>query len=339
MPADGMEVENIPGKNMPVESVLAALVEASPDGMLLVMSNGEIKFANGAASALFGYDDGGLNGVLVETLMPVQVRVDHVDRRNGYLAAPASRPMDTGLELYAQRADESLVPVEISLSPIVIDGDRCTIATVRDVSERRTTAAKLALLSERERIARDIHDMVIQRLFAAGMQLQAVAGIAEPPTVADRMSGVVDELDDTIRELRMAIFHLGIPDAEQSLANHVAAVVDGRRQQLGFVPNLVIVGDIDGIPDFVGEQLIATVTEALSNVARHANATEAGVHVSLVDGALQLTVSDNGSGISGAPKPNGGLSNIVWRATELGGSCTVEAGSPSGTVIAWNVPV
>jgi two-component system sensor histidine kinase DevS len=321
------------------DSIGTAMVEASPDGMLLVASSGEIRFANGAASALFGYDRGRLNGVFVEALIPAAARADHVDRRSGYLEMPTSRPMDTGLDLFAQRADSSLVPVEISLSPIVVDDDQCTIVTVRDVSDRRSAAAKLALLSERERIARDIHDMVIQRLFAAGMQLQAVSSMAEPPAVAERMNSVVDELDDTIRELRNAIFQLGIPDAHQSLANHVAAVVDGRRQQLGFVPDLVITGEIDGVPDFVGEQLIATVTESLSNVARHANATEAHVHVSLVDGVLQLTVSDNGIGIAGSPKPNGGLSNIVWRATELGGSCTVKSGDPSGTIIAWHVPV
>ncbi len=317
----------------------AAMVEASPDGMLLVASSGEIMFANSAASELFGYVVGGLQGVLVEALMPPTVRADHVDRRIGYMQTATSRPMDTGLELFAQRADSSLVPVEISLSPIVVEGDLFTIVTVRDVSERRRAAAQLALLGERERIARDIHDMVIQRLFAAGMQLQAVSSMAEPPAVAERMNSVVDELDDTIRELRNAIFQLGIPDASQSLANHVAAVVGGRRQQLGFVPELAITGEIDGVPDFVGEQLIATVTESLSNIARHANATEARVDVSLVDGTLQLTVADNGSGIAGTPKPSGGLSNIVWRATELGGSCTVRSGDPSGTVIAWHVPV
>ena len=321
------------------DSIGEAMVEASPDGMLLVASSGEIKFANGAASVLFGYPNGGLNGVLVEALMPTAVRAEHVHRRTSYLEAPTSRPMDTGLELFAQRGDASLVPVEISLSPIVVDGDQCTIVTVRDISDRRRTSAKLALLSERERIARDIHDMVIQRLFAAGMQLEAVSSMAEPPAVAERMNAVVDELDDTIRELRNAIFQLGVPDAEQSLTTHLAAIVGGRRQHLGFDPELVVSGEIDAVADFVGEQLIATVTESLSNIARHAKATEARVDVSLVDGVLQLTVSDNGIGIAGTPKPNGGLSNIVWRATELGGSCTVQSGDPSGTIIAWNVPV
>lgn len=321
------------------DSVAAAMLDASPDGVLLVNGDGGIAFANVAAAELFGRDRGELIEMVVEDLMPPDVRAGHVARRKGYNAAPSRRPMDTGLQLYAQRGDLSMVPVEISLSPVTVEGEVCTIVTVRDVSERSETMAKVALLTERERIARDIHDMVIQRLFAAGMSLQAVVGLATPPMVAERVSNVVDELDDTIRELRSAIFQLGVPDARQSLVAHLAAVVDARGEQLGFTPDLRIIGDIDTVPDFVGEQLVATVTEALSNVARHAKATESEVTVVLDDGAIRLTVADNGIGIAGTPKPNGGLSNIVWRATELGGTCLVQAGSPAGTVISWHVPV
>lgn len=320
-------------------SVAAMMLDASPDGLFLVRTDGTIAFANVAAADLFGYEREVLQTMTVEDLLPDDVAGGHVGRRRGYNAAPSRRPMDTGLQLYAKRADSSLVPVEISLSPVTLDGEVSTIAAVRDASERIENAAKVALLSERERIARDIHDMVIQRLFAAGMSLQAVVGMAEPPLVADRVSDAVDELDDTIRELRGAIFQLGVPEARQSLVTHLAAVVDARSKQLGFDPSLRIVGDIDAVPDFVGEQLVATVTESLSNVARHADATEAEVTIILDDGALRLTVSDNGVGIVGAPKRNGGLSNMVWRATELGGSCLVQAGRPAGTVIAWQVPV
>ncbi len=320
------------------DSIAAAMLDASPDGVLLVRADGTIAFNNAAAADLFGYSSEQLAAMVVEELLPPDVRRGHVDRRTGYRQAPTRRPMDTGLQLYAQRADASLVPVEISLSPITIDGDVCTIATIRDVTDRRETAAKLALLTERERIARDIHDMVIQRIFASGMSLQAVVNVAEPPMVAERVSKVVDELDDTIRELRSAIFRLGLPDVKQSLVAHLAAVVDERRRHLGFTPDLYVEGDIDSVPDFVAEQLVATVVESLSNVARHANATSVKVTVVLADGVVRLMVADNGVGITGTPKPNGGLSNIVWRATELGGSCTVEAGDP-GTVIAWHVPV
>jgi two-component system sensor histidine kinase DevS len=324
---------------MLTDSVAGSMLDASPDGVLLVRADGTIAFANIAASDLFGHDRAALCNMLVEDLMPADSREGHVARRRGYNADPTRRPMDTGLQLYAERGDSSLVPVEISLSPVIVDDEMCTIVTVRDVSERSETIAKVALLSERERIARDIHDMVIQRLFAAGMSLQAVVAIAQPPMVAERVSNAVDELDDTIRDLRSAIFQLGVPDARQSLVAHLAAVVDARSEQLGFTPELRIIGDIDTVPDFVGDQLVATVTESLSNVARHANATQSEVTVVLDDGILRLTVADDGVGIAGAPKPNGGLSNIVWRATELGGTCQVQAGSPTGTVISWHVPV
>lgn len=321
------------------DSIADAMLDASPDGVLLIKAEGSIEWANAAAAELFGYQRDDLPGMMVEELMPSSVRKGHVARRQGYNAAPSSRPMDTGLQLYAERGDTSLVPVEISLSPITVDGERCTIVTVRDVSERSETIAKMALLSERERIARDIHDMVIQRLFAAGMSLQAVVGMAEHPMVTERVTNVVEELDETISELRGAIFQLGVPEARQSLVAHLAAVVDARSGNLGFTPVLRIIGDIDTVPDFVGEQLVATMTESLSNVARHANATASEVTILLDNGELRLTVSDNGIGIVGSPKPNGGLSNIVWRATELGGSCLVQAGSPTGTVISWHVPV
>ena len=100
-----------------------------------------------------------------------------------------------------------MFPVEISLSPIELADGLHTIATIRDMSDRQESAAQMAMLQDRERIARDLHDMVIQRLFAAGMSLQAVQGQARPPAVAERIASTIDELDSTIRELRSAIFH------------------------------------------------------------------------------------------------------------------------------------
>ena len=324
---------------MLADSLAGAMLDASPDGVLLIRADGSIDWANAAAADLFGRSRDDLPGMVVEELMPSNVRKSHVARRQGYNLAPTRRPMDTGLQLFAERGDTSLVPVEISLSPITVGDEKCTIVTVRDVSERSETIAKMALLSERERIARDIHDMVIQRLFAAGMSLQAVVGMTEHPMVAERVANVVDELDETISELRGAIFKLGVPEARQSLMAHLAAVVEARSANLDFAPELRILGDLDTVPDFVGEQLVATLTEALSNVARHARATACKVTILLGNGELRLTVSDNGVGIVGSPKPNGGLSNIVWRATELGGTCLVQAGSPTGTEICWHVPI
>ena len=126
--------------------------------------------------------------------------------------------MGTGLELFAQHSSGEMFPVEISLSPCTIDDALFTIATIRDVSDRQESASQMAMLQDRERIARDLHDMVIQRLFAAGMNLQAVQSTAQPQMVADRIGSTINELDDTIRELRAAIFRLGQHDERRTLS-------------------------------------------------------------------------------------------------------------------------
>jgi signal transduction histidine kinase len=246
--------------------------------------------------------------------------------------------MGTGLELFAQHSSGEMFPVEISLSPCVIEDALFTIATIRDVSDRQESASRMAMLQDRERIARDLHDMVIQRLFAAGMNLQAVQSSAQPQMVADRIASTIIELDDTIRELRAAIFRLGQHDERRTLSAQITELVHERARHLGFEPSLRLVGEIDQLPDFIADQLVATVTEGLSNVVRHANATDAEVRIECVAGTLTLKISDNGVGIPSAPKRSGGLSNMMWRAAELGGTCTVGQNDPDGTQLLWNVP-
>ena len=315
------------------------LLSAAPDAMLLVDDDGVIRLANDAATTMFGAADDVLIGSAVEMLVPNDLRSGHVALREGYSGAPTRRPMGTGLQLQGQRRDGSRFPVEISLSPLDLAGTVMTIAAVRDVSERRKTMERLALLRDRERIGRDIHDMVIQRIFAAGMSIQAVVGHVGPQDVRDRLNEVTDSLDETIRQLRQAIFEIGQSDERQSLSSHLASIVDERGQHLGFVPELRVIGHLDDLPEFVADQLIATLTESLSNVARHADATEARVTIECTDGQVSLVVEDNGVGIARRPKTKGGLSNMMWRAAELGGSCAIEANDPSGTRLVWEVPL
>jgi signal transduction histidine kinase len=197
----------------------------------------------------------------------------------------------------------------------------------------------MAMLQDRERIARDLHDMVIQRLFAAGMHLQAVQSAAQPQMVADRIGATINELDDTIRELRSAIFQLGQHGERRTLSAQLTELVHDRSRHLGFEPVLRLVGEIDALPDFIADQLVATVTEGLSNVVRHANATSAEVRIERVGEALALHIIDNGVGLPKEPKRSGGLSNMMWRAAELGGTCTVAPNEPVGTRLLWHVPV
>ena len=247
--------------------------------------------------------------------------------------------MGTGLQLFAQHSSGEMFPVEISLSPCTVDGTLYTIATVRDVSERQESASKMAMLHDRERIARDLHDMVIQRLFAAGMNLQSVQFAAQPPMVADRIGATINELDDTIRELRAAIFRLGQHNEHRTLSAQITELVHDRARHLGFEPVLRLAGDLDTLPDFIADQVVATVTEGLSNVVRHADSTAAEVHIERIADTLSLRISDNGVGLPNEPKRSGGLSNMMWRAAELGGSCTVAPNEPVGTRLLWHVPV
>jgi two-component system, NarL family, sensor histidine kinase DevS len=319
------------------DKLASALIDATPDGLLLVDDTGTIVLANPAATGMFGTDD--LVGSSVDRLVPTEFRAEHAENRARYGAHATVRPMGTGLRLFAQNADGSMFPVEISLSPVELEGRRHTIATIRDVSERQESATQMAMLQDRERIARDLHDMVIQRLFAAGMSLQAVQGQAQPPVVAERVAETINELDDTIRELRSAIFRLGQQGERRSLSAHLTEIVHERARHLGFEPDLRLVGDVDHLPDFIADQLVATVTEGLSNIVRHAGATAAWVRVDHVGDALSLTITDNGRGLPNEPKRSGGLSNMMWRAAELGGSCTVGHNDPQGTQLQWRVPV
>ena len=315
-----------------------ALIDSSPDGLLLVDADGVIRVANPVAGKLFGKSQEEFVGSSIDELVPYEYRHSHAQRRADFATAPSSRPMGAGLQLFAQHSSGEMFPVEISLSPCTLEGELFTIATVRDVSERQESASRMAMLQDRERIARDLHDMVIQRLFAAGMSLQAVQAAARPTIVADRIGATINELDDTIRELRSAIFRLGYHGERRTLSAQITELVHERAPHLGFEPTLRLVGDVDSLPDFIADQLVATVTEGLSNVARHADATSADVHVERLSDGLSLRISDNGVGIPNEPKRSGGLSNMMWRAVELGGSCTVSPNDPAGTQLLWLVP-
>jgi len=198
---------------------------------------------------------------------------------------------------------------------------------------------QLAVLGDRERIARDLHDVVIQRLFGAGMQLQSTIHSANRPDVAARINRVVDDLDTTIRDIRGAIFELRQP-ASGALRAEIRAVVDEARAALGFRPELVLDGPVDSaVPDQVGLTLLAVLREALSNAARHARASSVRVTVRAAGGSLQLEVVDDGVGPAGI-RPTGGLLNLRKRAEDLGGTFEVEPASSTGTgtLLRWTVP-
>jgi signal transduction histidine kinase len=196
----------------------------------------------------------------------------------------------------------------------------------------------LVVLEDRERIARDLHDVVIQRLFATGLQLQSTARLVRPE-VAGRIDSAVDELDSTIRDIRSAIFELRSPVAA-TLRADIRATVDAAAASLGFRPQLTLDGPVDSaVPDAMRPDLVAALREALSNVVKHARPTRVGVRVAIEPGRLRLTVSDDGVGVLSEVDERSGLVNIRERAARHDGTVTLTGTEPSGITVDWSVPL
>ncbi|EPH46486.1 putative Hypoxia sensor histidine kinase response regulator DosT [Streptomyces aurantiacus JA 4570] len=216
-------------------------------------------------------------------------------------------------------------------------------ALALELAERRQDAEQVALLKDRDRIARDLHDLAIQRLFAAGMTLQSTQRFVDHPQAVERLSRTVDDLDDTIKIIRSTIFGLrthGEGTVEDGgLRARVAETVRASTTSLGFAPALRVEGLVDtDVPADVADHAVAVLSEALSNAARHSGASSVDVHLCCSGGELTLTVADNGSGI---PKnaARSGLGNMADRARVLGGEMTFrERPEGGGTCLVWRVP-
>ena len=333
-------------------AVAMALLESFPDALVITDRAGTITLVNQLAQQLFGYHRDELVGQPVEMLLPIADRPAHVVHRRRYSAKPTARQMGQQLDLRGRRADGSEFPAEVSLSPSAA-GDGHIIAAVRDVTarlerhtEQHANHELQALVADRERIARDLHDTAIQNLFGVGLALQGLA-TRTPPDLQDRLADIIDRQDAVIREIRTAIFGLTTRrTVHGSVIDQVRALVEESARILQHRPALRTSGAIDSATDHrVAEQLIPTLREALSNVAHHAQATQVDVDLDLADGQLRLRVADNGIGL---PHPNGGhavggLRNLADRAEALGGTLTLEPNTPEdaarpGTTLTWTVP-
>lgn len=202
-------------------------------------------------------------------------------------------------------------------------------------------AGEAAVYEERERMARDLHDGVIQRLFAIGLSLQGLTAAQAGRTVAGSIGAVVDDIDETIRQVRTTIFELGSEGVGRGIRSGVLDLVDELRPVLGHNVTVEFIGPVDAaVADEVAEQLLATLREALSNVARHAHASAASVSLAVVGGTCRLEVHDDGLGMVGGTSPGGGhgLPNMASRAGGLGGALQVLQPEAGGTMLVWEVP-
>ncbi|MFF3956485.1 GAF domain-containing protein [Streptomyces sp. NPDC001890] len=278
------------------------------------------------------FGDGAEDGL--GPVVTVPLRVDAETRGALRLGRPVDRPPfdDTEVALVSGFADQAAIALELA--------------------RRRAESEELAVMHDRDRIARDLHDLAIQRLFATGMTLQSTTrAIADRPDAAERVSRAVDDLDTTIRIIRSTIFDLRTADGpgRGGLRHRMAETTRTAARALGFRPSLRIDGPVDTtVPDEVAEHVVAVAAEAVSNASRHARATRIGIVLS-ADDAVTLTVTDNGIGIrdgvtttagtgTAAERP-GGLTNMRTRAELCGGTLSVERPTDGGTRIIWRAPL
>ncbi len=225
----------------------------------------------------------------------------------------------------AERFVENLVPLLAALA------QQMGLALVAGRSQQ--DRSRLAMLEDRERIARDMHDLVIQRLFATGLSLQAAERQTTLPPIAARLSEAVDELDAAIKDIRHTIFALHRERPTRKLGEEIADLVRAASEPLGFAADLIIDGPLDVLPADVEADVVAVIREGLANVARHARASRASVKVTS-DAAIRVEVADDGVGV-GSYIVESGLDNLRQRAQGRGGSLNLQGRTPHGTILVW----
>ncbi|MEJ2541280.1 MAG: PAS domain-containing sensor histidine kinase [Gemmatimonadota bacterium] len=326
-----------------------ALFESAPDGILVVNADGTIVDANPEAVRLFGYDRRDLVGMSVDALVPTGAGSSHAEQRERYLANPVRRPMGIGMELRARREDGTTFPAEISLSQSHLDGSDYTIATVRDVSIRHRlrdfgAGALRATEDVRARIARDLHDDTAQQLAAHMVRLRLLEMAATEEERAEHIRLLREGLEATTDSIRRIARGLRPPELEDAglmaaLRAHARRLGESHRLQVtleGEAPDTALT--LDG-------RLVVyrIVQEALTNVARHAGTDRAHVEIRIVDGTIEVEVSDEGKGFKAhAVEPDGrglGLLGMQERAAMVRGRLEVDSRPGKGTMIRLWVPV
>jgi len=201
---------------------------------------------------------------------------------------------------------------------------------------------EVAIYEERDRLARDLHDTVIQRLFAIGLTLQSLVGNPSASAVGDRLTATISDIDDTIRQVRTSIFELGSDGLGRGARDNVLSLLRELRPVIGFDVHASFEGPVDSaVPDVVLEHLLAVIREAVTNIERHAQATKATVVISVSDNHCRLRVVDDGCGIADSESDTGGLGlgNLRRRAEKLQGQFVIESPDAGGTVLSWQVPI
>ena len=222
-----------------------------------------------------------------------------------------------------------------------LEGFAAQATLALELARQRRDNEQLSIFKDRDRIARDLHDLVIQRLFATGMQLESSMRYMTRPEAVEYVQQAVDDLDKTIKEIRSTIYALQRPErgTSKSLRARIVDLIDDYTEVLGFTPNLRLEGLIDTrVSNTVGENLLAVLREALSNAARHAKASRVDVVIAVDDATATATISDDGIGLPSDGRRSG-LANLQARAEGLDGSFSATTAPEGGAEILWRVPL
>jgi signal transduction histidine kinase len=227
--------------------------------------------------------------------------------------------------------DEALVGVLALAAGIAVENTRL-----------HARVQRVAVFEDRDRVARDLHDTVIQRLFAVGLSLQAMSTAVAAEGLADRLNRAISDLDDTIRQVRSTIYELGMTGEEQGLRARFQALGRDLGPVLGFKLDLSFDGPVDSaVSDQIAEHVLTVAREGVTNVARHAHATCASVKLGVSGGMCRLEIADNGQGFPQSSKGRHGfgLANLQHRAEKLHGTFAIDDGEEGGTLLTWQVPL
>jgi len=336
-------IRDVTAEHQRAETMFHGLLESAPDAMVIVASDGRIVLANAQTDQMFGYPREELLGRSVEMLIPSQFRASHEQLRTIFFTAPGPRRMGVGLDLHGLRRDGTEFPIDVCLSPLHTDQGVLVSAAIRDITDQLTVQSELSearaeaeVFADRDRIAGELQDHAIQRVFAVGLALQGTIPRARSTEVQERLNAAVDDLHGVVQDFRTAIFNLRIN----------ATDVAGLRRQLDEVIN-EISGDLDTTVQYKGPLSVieaeladhaeAVIREAIGNAVRHAGATKLIIAIDVAD-ELSIDIVDNGKGMS--DKTTGsGLIGLRQRAEAVGGSFTIGTGPAGGTRLRWAAPL
>lgn len=343
-------VQNMQGELSRRERRFRALLESAPDAIVIVDRQGRIVMVNQQAEHVFGYTAAELIDHPVEMLLPATVRDAHVQHRADYQRAPKTRPMGSGLDLKARRKDGSEFPAEISLSPIESEEGTLITSVIRDITERRRLEQErerlLALAEterERERIGMDLHDGIIQSIYAVGLNLEAaVDDVAErPDEVSGRIERAIDQLSETIRDIRSYIFQLRPTRYQGGLEESIVNLAQEFRVNSLIETSVEVGPDLPLVDEERSAALFHVAQEALNNVRKHSRASAVTLRLHGRNGSAYLSIKDNGEGFQTGAEwthEHNGLRNMASRAKAAGGTLIIDSAPGVGTRIEASVP-